>query len=761
MRRAGLLLFLFAAAEVTAQSVPSLRASVPSTGSPGVVRLDWTAVPNVTLYQLRRTSTFPNNWTIATTTGALTVNLSISLNTAAVFQVTPVDNNGVAVGASSNYAIASNYPFAATITAQSTIIAASHITELRSVLNAVRASVGLAAQSWFQPSLGAGSVVMNEDMEDLRTGFNGIASALGLAAPTYTDPGSLQYLIAQRAHIQQIRGLLRSFPETVWLTPVASNPYFSPNGDNVKDTTVITGTASFSAASQHGDFHWILNIRNSANAIVRTAIGNGVSLAFSWDGRNGSGALQPDGAYTLEVIDADTQTIAIGSAVVRLDNTAPGAAIASPANNTTLSNIRQNGSGNLAVTGSATDTNFGTWTLERTGNAQSNLTIANGTTAVPATAQLGVWQSLGSPNGNYVLRLSVTDAAGNNTQTSINVTVGHFSALQDVHQLDVTQGQAVRYTSSIPFTVTERLTIKNAAGAVVKTLIDGQRPAGTYNDDWNGTNDAGQLVGDGVYRYFVTVIDGANSMTWDESGQVVGTGGRTQLEYVQCRDKNGVWKSCAAPPADFDFDPYANKPLRIRYCVGGGTPPACVAGAPANVIAKVGSVVEITDVCDSGCFLSEYQSTGPHEFAWYGWSTAGAYAAGPPYMTVIRQYDRIDRNATVVYGTPVTLSVSSIQPLIFNPAAGTTTGGQDYQLAIATYNNRQVTVQAQFRNAASGSILRTITVGPSAPGTVTVHWDGRADNNAWVAPGQYQVIITATDSAGGSATIKPLVNVRY
>ena len=760
MKRAGLLLLLLVAGEMAAQSVPILRVSLQATGSSGVARLDWTAMPGVTWYQVRRTSTFPNGWSTLPLVNGLTTTTALSLNTVAVFQVIPVDSNGVPIGASSNYAIASNYPFAATITAGSTVVAPSHITELRSVTTSVRAVAGLGVQNWFQPSLASGSVVMNEDIEDLRTGFNGIAGAIGLAVPSYIDPGSLQGVVVKRAHVQQIRALLRSFPETVWVTPSVSNPYFSPNGDGVKDTTTITGTAVFSAGTQHGDFRWTLNIRNSASAVVRSASGSG-TVSFVWDGRNGSGAVQPDGTYTIEVIDFDTQFVAIGSGTVMIDNTPPTAAIASPASGFVASNVRQSGSGNVQVTGSTNDAHFSTWTLERTGNGQSNSTIASGSTAIPSTAQLGTWQSLSSPNGGYVLRLTATDAAGNQTPATVDVTVGHFTASQDIHQIDPTHNERVRYTSNIPFTVTETLRIKNASNVVVKTLVNEQRAAGARDDYWDGTNDAGQLVGDGVYRYSITVTEGSSSMTWDEAGQVVGTGGRTQLEYVQCKDKNGVWRGCGDAPTNFDFDPYANKPLRIRYCVGGGTPPACSASGPANVIAKVASNVEISDTCDAGCYINEYQSTGAHEYAWYGWSVGNAYVAGLPYMTVVRQFDVIDRNATVVYGMAATISVTAIQPPIFNPAAGTTTVGQDYQVAVTSYSNRQVTLKAEFRNASSGSILRTINMGPSAPGNLTIHWDGRADNGEWVAPGQYQVIITATDSAGGSATVKPLVNVRY
>ena len=70
-------------------------------------------------------------------------------------------------------------------------------------------------------------------------------------------------------------------------------------------------------------------------------------------------------------------------------------------------------------------------------------------------------------------------------------------------------------------------------------------------------------------------------------------------------------------------------------------------------------------------------------------------------------------------------------------------------------------VKGEFKNVASGSILRTITTAAQSPGQVVLNWNGRADNGAWVAPGLYEATITVTDSAGSSTVLKPLITVRY
>jgi hypothetical protein len=77
------------------------------------------------------------------------------------------------------------------LTAGSTLIKAVHITELRSRIDAIRASrtPALAAFSYTDPSLAAGSTINAVHITELRTALNQAYQATpGRTAPTYTDP---------------------------------------------------------------------------------------------------------------------------------------------------------------------------------------------------------------------------------------------------------------------------------------------------------------------------------------------------------------------------------------------------------------------------------------------------------------------------------------------------------------------------------------------------------------------------------------------
>jgi hypothetical protein len=48
------------------------------------------------------------------------------------------------------------------------------------------------------------------------------------------------------------------------------------------------------------------------------------------------------------------------------------------------------------------------------------------------------------------------------------------------------------------------LRVYDVGGAVVRTLVDGTRPAGSYSLTWNGVDDHGSAVSSGVYFYKIT-----------------------------------------------------------------------------------------------------------------------------------------------------------------------------------------------------------------------------------------------------------------
>jgi len=96
-----------------------------------------------------------------------------------------------------------------------------------------------------------------------------------------------------------------------------SNPYFSPNGDGVRDTTVY----SFTLAAPTAVTVQVLDARNRVMRSEAGAAFQGVTRGrFEWDGRDDAGQVVPDGDYLFAVVvGADASVQRLDDAPVTVD----------------------------------------------------------------------------------------------------------------------------------------------------------------------------------------------------------------------------------------------------------------------------------------------------------------------------------------------------------------------------------------------------------------------------------------------------------
>jgi flagellar hook assembly protein FlgD len=411
----------------------------------------------------------------------------------------------------------------------------------------------------------------------------------------------------------------------------------------------------------------------------------------------------------------------------------------------------------------STNTQVVTYTATATDNVDGSIPVS----CSPASGST-------FPSGATTVQCSATDSHANTAFGSFTVTVTlppitNFTGSASVYQVNGSLGESVTFTSNVPTSLTETLTIQSVAtSATVRTLLNNvARNAGTYQDTWNGTNDAGQPVADGPYKYVAVVTANGSSFTWDDTTHYIGTMD-TQVPYPKCRNSSGNLVSCT--DSSLTFDPYTNKPLHVVYCVGGGDPtdatPCTGSGTvPSIVIAKAVSTTETDAVCrGTDCFLNDYEASGLHESAWYGRSVDGTFIGGAGGVTVIRRNIAWPRDTILLYGNAPVVSGFTLSSAVFNPssAPGVLSHGEAIVMTVTSPLARSVTVTAQFRNTVSNSILRTITTAAQPSGSsFEIDWDGRADDGSWVTPDLYEIIVTAADSAGSATTLKPLVTIRY
>ncbi len=512
------------------------------------------------------------------------------------------------------------------------------------------------------------------------------------------------------------------------VTGVAATPaYLSPNGDGIQESSAVTAAISFEAS-------WTVTVKDAGGGVVRSGSGSGSAVSYTWDGRDAAGAVAADGTYTVEVHATVGTASAQAATDATLDTTLPAVAITSPGSGGLLSNVHQAGSAAPAIVGTASDAHLASWTLEwGAGPAPATWSsLGTGTTGVLG-GQLGVWPTLQQPNGSYSLRLRATDLAGNGSALVQPVVIGNLSASQSALQFNPAAGATVTYTSIVPFPLSSAVRIQNEAGQVVRTLQSGQRAAGTYSDVWDGRTDAGALVPDGPYFYLVEAADGASSMVWD-----------LRSEYL---DNYQSWNdSLVLSP----FDPFDNQPLTFTYNFP--QPGRVTIGFAPTLV--VWSTCELPQFCLA---YNHYEASGPHTITWAGVDPTGAYRGDILSVAVVINRILFSKNAVVAYGTRPALANVRVTP----PHYGPTIGPQTVSFDLATYQGQPAAVTVTFFNQTSRTVLRTLSVPSQAPGSISLAWDGRADNGVLVAPGPYTVTVTATDGLGNQVSGQILTTIQY
>jgi flagellar hook assembly protein FlgD len=518
---------------------------------------------------------------------------------------------------------------------------------------------------------------------------------------------------------------------------------FSPNADGASDTTTLSATTNYE------DVAWTLDIRNSSGTSVRTAAGTGAAATFSWTGSTDAGPTAADDTYTAYLVLTVGTASASRSGPIILDTVSPSATITAPTLNALLSNVLQAGVADVSVTGTAADTNLQGWTLEYGLGTTPASWISIGTGTAPVSGHVATWDTLALTNGQYSLRLRVSDAGGTTTSAVITPTIGNFKVTQSTYQLNAASGGSISYTSSVPFAGTETLVLKNAAGATVRTLVNASRSSGSYTDAWNGRADDGSYLGDGAYSYVASFTDGSSTMTWDRST---------------------MYRSAAFDPLypmfSGTFDPFNNAPLTVNYSLS----------EPSRVAVQVGPPLSLAYGPDCASLLPYgtecvtewlYKPAGAHTFKWWGTRPNGSFVPDKGGANVIWRHDNFPQNVVVVYGTTPTLTNVHVTPPLFNPGAANpavnspSAGTQAVAFTLATFSSRTATVTLRVINQASLSVLRTVVASGVSPGSVEVPWDGRADNGMLVAPGRYAIDLAVTDSAGSTATQQLVMTVVY
>lgn len=186
---------------VSALATPAnLVATAPNASQ---VNVDWGDVAGADHYEVWRSSQGDEFAIVGTPGTSAFTDATVSANTSYLYRVRAIDGGG-------DPSAFSNVDAATTIVfSTDTIIRATHITQLRTAVNAMRAAASLGALA-ADGTIAAGALIRASHVNALRTGLDEARVVIGSSALAYTDPALTAGVTkVKTSHVEELRNGVR------------------------------------------------------------------------------------------------------------------------------------------------------------------------------------------------------------------------------------------------------------------------------------------------------------------------------------------------------------------------------------------------------------------------------------------------------------------------------------------------------------------------------------------------------------------------
>lgn len=323
--------------------------------------------------------------------------------------------------------------------------------------------------------------------------------------------------------------------------------------------------------------------------------------------------------------------------------------------------------------------------------------------------------------GIFAPALRATDNDGNTGIDMVEVIVNLSATLAVSNEtFEPESNQTATINTTLSAGVPVRLIAKDPSGQTVRTLAQTNRAAGSYSDVWDGRDDAGQLVPEGVY-YAV--------LEYDFSGE------KRSVDLTNSTGGSRYNPSRTRIPSS--FSPFAGQPLVIDFTLPRASEVTAFIGR-FNVDTRL---ITFYDRLPFG--------RGTHRIVWNGENAEGQLIhppSGDRFLFGIWGYN-LPSNALFVKNS-ARISGLSVAPSILVPSDHVDTNGNVKQSDITFSLNKAADVELIVFDAKTGGALASRFYKQLSSGTNTVHWDSRDDNGTFVVPGRYRLGLAAIDSTG-------------
>ena len=555
----------------------------------------------------------------------------------------------------------------------------------------------IGATNWIQ--LINSPNVVEEDVLFTWDGIIGLTEGnYALKLETYNETGNAAF---DYVNIE----VLNIYDGSVSMSP------FSPNADGVKDTT------NFSASITQ-DVDWTVTIKDELDVTVNIFSGSGSAVSVEWDGTNSESQVVGDGiyAYQIDAIDSNSGVSASPiSGTVVVDNTYPIAQISSPQQGELISNEVQ-------IVGTANDLNFQNYRLSYGVGIEPIDWITIHSSSNPViSGVLDIWDVLDLDNGDYVIRLSAEDLAGNVSVLDIPVVIDNIQ-ITNIYTDPGFINPFIGDTTTLHYTLDRdaEVTIDlyrcyvvigdygdGAYGReFIMNLVNAEAQSiGENSFVWDGRNAEADIAQHSAYTYVITAQDINGAEGFFDPPYVAGSATITDASVV--------------PES---YDPYRNEPIYINYTLSDPAWVTIGGEYPANF---PGFLLE-----------GEPRDAGSNTETWDGRDGNGNIMQGQ--FLISAKTELLPEVFTVIADT--TLRIDSLQTeafLIIPPYN---------QVSTISYNitrDADVTIRI-FNPSGDNWIIEQVVAQPA--GIYTLEWDGTdLDGRILSQEGNYRVEVTAED----------------
>ncbi len=506
---------------------------------------------------------------------------------------------------------------------------------------------------------------------------------------------------------------------------------FSPNGDGVDDSVVITPSVSVDA-DQLASYSF--RILSPSGNVTRGVVQDAPS-PFTWNGRNTAGAVPANGTYRAVVeIEHLNGATARAEYPVTLNALTLNVAVSSNVQLLSPNGDGRNDSATITPRVTPADA-LASYTLQIQNAAGRVVRAFPGTQPQAVT-----WNGTGNdgallPNGEYtiVVTAQATNEASGSAQTTLTLdsTVPEVSVQADRSAFspnDDGVAETVTFTPSVDPSdrlQSYQLQILDAANNVVRS-VTGARPA-PYT--WDGTNERGETVGTGRYTARVTVT-------------------RTNQATAEGRS-DPVRLDAELGPVALSFSEELISPNDDGFL---DTVDLMIDAAEVGEYESW--TLEITNEEGSARTLSGGSEAPTTVFEWDGRNDEGDVIDGVYHANLVVRYSS---GSSTTSSTTEPVRIDTTPPdaaLRLNPEVFSPDGDGLNETVLMTLALDDVSEIAAWTLEVFDPNGDTFKRFPEGSGMVrSVQWDGVSDDGELVTMARdYTVAFTATDAAGNTAT---------